>query len=282
MVQVLNGEERTHPDIVNLELGSDERVIKIDRLREVLRIVPFPPIEAKVRFVIIDPIDALTVPAANALLKTLEEPPSTTQFILLSQRPDALLPTIRSRCQVMNLSRLLDDDVKEGLRVQGVDAQDAARIAPIADGSLGDALKLLDDPIMARRDAWLRRLLDLPVGRITNAMEMAAELADEKGSLSTFFDLIRRLYRDALIVRLGGHHGEVQLSLPELRDELTLELANRLGVEAILQRIELIDQTERGLNVRNLNLKLSLERLLIGLCSAAGREGLPHRSFPRD
>ena len=113
-------------------------------------------------------------------------------------------------------------------------------------------------------------------------MEMAAELADEKASLSTFFDLIRRLYRDALIVRLGGQHGEVQLSLPELKDELTLELASRLGVEAILKRIELIDQTERGLNVRNLNLKLSLERLLIGLCSAAGREGLPHRSYPRD
>ena len=280
MQRLLEGEERTHPDVVNLALQSDERAIKIERLRDTLRVVPYPPIEARVRFVIIDPIDALTVPAANALLKTLEEPPSTTQFILLSERPDALLPTIRSRCQVMSLGRLSDGEVREGLLRQGIDETLAARVAPIADGSIGDALKLLDDPIMAERDAWLTRLISLPIGRITEALQMAADLADQKASLPTFFDLLRRIYRDALVVRVGGQHQAVDLSMPELREGFTDEIVKRYGVEAILKRIELIDETQHGLASRNLNLKLSLERLLIGLSAGAGREGL--RGRPRE
>ncbi|MEC9072562.1 MAG: DNA polymerase III subunit delta', partial [Myxococcota bacterium] len=105
--------ESSHPDL--LALRPDGKTIKIGQVREILKVLPYPPLEARVRVVVIDPAEAMTVPAANALLKTLEEPPSSTQFILVSSQPDALLTTIRSRCQRIGFGRLRDEEVIAGL-----------------------------------------------------------------------------------------------------------------------------------------------------------------------
>jgi len=86
-----------HPDIVIVEPG-DTGAIKIDQIREVVERAAYRPFEGRRRVVVIDEADALMAPAQNALLKTLEEPPSLSVFILVTTRPDMLLPTVRSRC----------------------------------------------------------------------------------------------------------------------------------------------------------------------------------------
>jgi len=86
-----------HPDVVIVEPG-DTGAIKIDQIREVVERAAYRPFEGRRRAVIIDEADALMAPAQNALLKTLEEPPSLSVFILVTTRPDMLLPTVRSRC----------------------------------------------------------------------------------------------------------------------------------------------------------------------------------------
>src|SRR5438309_183625 len=86
-----------HPDVVVVEPG-DSGAIKIDQIRDVVERTNYRPFEGRRRVVIVDEADALVVQAQNALLKTLEEPPPSSVFILVTARPDVLLPTVRSRC----------------------------------------------------------------------------------------------------------------------------------------------------------------------------------------
>jgi DNA polymerase-3 subunit delta' len=86
-----------HPDVVVLEPG-DSGAIKIDQVRDVVDRAAYRPFEGRRRVVVIDQADALVAAAQNALLKTLEEPPSASVFVLLTARPDMLLATVRSRC----------------------------------------------------------------------------------------------------------------------------------------------------------------------------------------
>lgn len=259
-----------HPDLMLLE--PDGKQIKIAQVRELLRVVPFPPIEARHRVVLIEPADALGEEAANALLKTLEEPASRTRFILVTSRPDALLTTIVSRCQRMIFGRLTDDEVKRGLvERHGVEPAVARNVTSLADGSLGAALALLEDPVMRDRDALISRLLAIAPGDTVAAFALAADLTDLKPALPTVFEVLSRLYRDLLLLRTGT--AAVGLSNPDLAAPLAAA-AERLGVEAILQRLELIADTRYGLLERNLNPRLSLERLIGALTSAAGDEGI--------
>jgi DNA polymerase III subunit delta' len=86
-----------HPDVVIVEPG-DSGAIKIDQVRDLIERAAYRPFEGRRRVVIIDTADALVTAAQNALLKTLEEPPAASVFVLLTARPDVLLPTVRSRC----------------------------------------------------------------------------------------------------------------------------------------------------------------------------------------
>jgi len=86
-----------HPDVLIVEPG-DSGTIKVDQVREIVDRAGYRPFEGKRRVVIVDQADAMVGAAQNALLKTLEEPPSSSVFLLLTSRPDMLLPTVRSRC----------------------------------------------------------------------------------------------------------------------------------------------------------------------------------------
>ena len=262
--------EGGHPDVVLLE--PDGRQIKIAQVRELLRVVPFPPIEARQRVVIIDPADAMGPEAANALLMTLEEPSSHTRFILLSSRPDALLTTIRSRCQRVTVGRLDDALVERALVDRFEVAPEEARAAAaLADGSLGDGLRLLEDPLLRARDALVTRLLHIAPGDVGAAFGLAADLADAKDSRQTVFDMLTRLYRDLLLLRVGV--GEtLGLAHPNLLP-LLQAAAERYGTQALLARIELIEDTRRGVTAVNLNALLAFERLLVALTAAPGYEG---------
>ena len=110
-----------HPSVLHLTRPANEKtkgfrtVVTVDEIRRVNRFLSMTSHDGGYRVVIVDPADDMNTSAANALLKNLEEPPSRTVFILISHSPGGLLPTIRSRCQMVRLSPLADNDLMEAL-----------------------------------------------------------------------------------------------------------------------------------------------------------------------
>lgn len=151
-----------HPDIITLTYGpknKDEakkrddgkpyelaRGIKVDQVREVQRRLNTRPTMGSKRAVIIDPADDMEVSASNALLKSLEEPPEGTYFLLVAHSPARLLPTIRSRCRTVRFPILSRDEMDDLLRDLAPQADIATRDAAIAAaaGSPGAALSFVD------------------------------------------------------------------------------------------------------------------------------------------
>ena len=143
-----------------IEIEPDERAsIKIDVVRDALERTAFRPFEGRRRVVILRDADTLEIAAQNALLKSLEEPPPSTSFILTTAVPGILLPTVRSRCMQLRFGRLGDADVALVLeRDIGVPADEATAAAALAGGSVGQALALGSTDVAGLRALALRLL----------------------------------------------------------------------------------------------------------------------------
>jgi DNA polymerase-3 subunit delta' len=158
----------SHPDLMRLERlprdnasGDLARSITVDQVRGLSRLFATTASMSPWRVVVIDAIDDLERAAANALLKNLEEPPPSSVFLLVSQASERLLPTIRSRCRQLRLSRLDDDAMTSALRaaVPDADSREIEELKAAGEGSPGRALQFrgLDIAALDRAMAELAR-----------------------------------------------------------------------------------------------------------------------------
>lgn len=156
-----------------------KRAIPIDEIRTVQQRLTTRPTLGSRMVVIIDPADDLEKNAANALLKSLEEPPQGTYFLLVAHRPGRLLPTIRSRCRVLRFDPLAPAEIEAVLRDQAPQADAAARAAAIAaaDGSPGAALDFVTQDLGKLHGAMLRL-----VAEGDEHFALRGALADEIGT----------------------------------------------------------------------------------------------------
>jgi DNA polymerase-3 subunit delta' len=140
-----------HVDVIALE-PDDKASIKIDLVRDVLSRTAFRPFEGRKRFVLIREAETLEPAAQNSLLKSLEEPPPGTIFVLTTAVPGALLPTVRSRCMRLRFGRLTSAELTTALtRDFDYSESEARGAAALADGSIGQALALADNDLSAFR-----------------------------------------------------------------------------------------------------------------------------------
>lgn len=164
-----------HPDVILIEKGlyaetfrddrgkrlEEKNEISIQQIRQVvLPQVGFAPAEGRARVFIIRRAEELSTGAANALLKTLEEPGRGTHFILLTSRPDKMLPTIRSRTLPVRFGRLPRELLRDILREQGVPAQRLDELCELGEGSVAQALALADADAEGRRSSFIISLLE--------------------------------------------------------------------------------------------------------------------------
>lgn len=108
-----------HPDVHVIDVGSERKMISVEQIRDVVQAAGMRPYEGRTKVFIIDPADALSAGGSNSLLKTLEEPTRDTTFLLLTRSPDLLLPTIRSRCQMIYLGGKVQRDATLAKAIDG-------------------------------------------------------------------------------------------------------------------------------------------------------------------
>lgn len=227
-----------HPDILTLTYGprtkEDEkkrddgkpfelaRSIRIGQIRDIQRRLTTRPTLGDRRAIIIDPADDLERAAANALLKSLEEPPAGTYFLLVSHSPARLLPTIRSRCRLLRFPALDDAALDRLLAERASNASDAERAAAIAaaSGSPGAALAFVEMDL-AKVAGTMRHIRDSGDQRFTARGELTALIGSKPGRerLRAILDLatalvaenIEALPREIATKRIVAHSGLTRL-----------------------------------------------------------------------
>jgi DNA polymerase-3 subunit delta' len=256
-----------HPDVLLIEPG-DSGSIRIDPIRDAIDRSTYRPFEGRRRVVIIDEADALVPQAQNALLKTLEEPPSASIFILVTSRPDALLPTVLSRCPRLRFRRLEPADVAAALIRQGRAERDARAVAAAADGSIAQALEASAGELVESRDVAARVLMQAaatadPRRRLESAKDLlpkTSTTAADRDQLSRYLHAMASLVRDVALVGAGGDAGA--LANPDAEPALARLTAFR-GQRAI-EAFGAIDRALVALQ-RNVGVKTIVDWVLVNV-----------------
>lgn len=184
----------SHPDLILV--SSEGAAVKVDQVREVIRELTMRPLEAQWRGVIVDGAEQMTLEAANAFLKTLEEPPPRTVLILLAQKAEELPPTVLSRCQLLRFSPLRDEEVREVLRRQGMDDP---MVAAFAEGSPGRALRMEIDTLRAFRKEVEEFLT---AGDVFLALKLAERFSHDREGAKQLLAVLLSFLKEKLWVKV--------------------------------------------------------------------------------
>lgn len=246
-----------YPDV--LVLAPDGAYVKREQIIAAQRWIALRPLTGKYRVLIIDRADTLTAEASNAALKMLEEPPHFALVILIANNSASLLPTIRSRCQLVMFPPLAEEVVVELLRQRGLDPAQSCLLAALSGGSLEQALNLAARCDLSQRTSASSSLLDGLVD-LSDAECLARAETIEGGRADAveMLDLTLLHLRDALLRLLGvSNAGPISGS----QGPAYLEV---LGVDRLLQLIEVCLEVRRVLE-RNGNTRLCLDVLVLRL-----------------
>jgi DNA polymerase-3 subunit delta' len=250
-----------HPDLRRVEPQNGS--LKVDQVRELTHQLALAPIEGPWQIAVLDRFELATAGAANALLKTLEEPPPTVVLVLLAQQAEALLPTIVSRCQVIPLRPIPRTIVEHALIHRWmVDAEHAKLLSHVCGGRLGWAVSAAQTPgLLGRRDQVLDDLVTLlrdnRVARFAYAESLARR--DQESILETL-ELWTGWWRDVLLL---SSHSPVPLTNIDRQKELA-RAAGQYGIKDT-QSVLVALQTTQDQLARNANTRLALEVLLLAL-----------------
>jgi len=200
-----------HSDVMTVSIPVAEanepqhKDISVDQVRDVERAVALAPFEGRTRVVIIDPADAMSTGAQNAFLKTLEEPPPNAMFVLIATQVDALLPTVRSRCALIEFGLVPTAEIGHALRQRGVEEERARLLARLSNGRPEKALALADDASrLEKRSEALeqaRALAAMPMGDLMDLSErMAQQFRRDREAVLGRLDGWLAWWRDVLLV----------------------------------------------------------------------------------
>lgn len=253
----------SHPDLSILI--SEGSYLKIEQIRTLQQFLLLRPLEGRYKICLIDDAEKLTVEAANALLKTLEEPQPGTILLLISSRPEQLLPTIRSRCQQLRFSKIPRPELTEHLTTTlDLSVEQAAAMAAVADGSFTKILGSHQEFYLKKRPEWIQTLSALTTTSTIPLFAFAQALRDEKEHLPDILDMFLTFYRDLLLCQKDVPPAELinQDLLPLISEQSRSTLLPQL-----LNRIEAVTTARKNL-ARNVNPLLALEFMLLKIVHA--------------
>lgn len=259
-------------DLKVVAVGGDPRVatrISIEQVREAESFLAVTPVEGSWKVVIFDGAETLAAgqsEPANALLKTLEEPPPQVLVLLLATNEDAILPTIRSRCRTLPLRPMPGEALSEYLVSQrGVETDNARRLARLARGCPGWAINVLDDPnhleAFRKQLSQVSSVASSPLdARFSYANNLAGSFSGDRETVRQELYLWERWWRDVLLIKEG---------LPERvhNDDWLAELtthADAASAPDIVSFLESVRETLSALDA-NVNPRLALECLMLAV-----------------
>ena len=248
------------------EAAQSKSSIGIGEVRALGREANLKPFEGGTRVFIVEDAERLTPEAANALLKTLEEPPDQVVLALLASEPSILPPTVLSRCRQIALRPMPVEQVAQELRSRnGADAMRIEEIARLSGGRMGWALRAVQEPdLVDGRTKRLQEVQEVLEGtlerRFKYAARLASRFANDQESVVEELDLWRSWLRDIFLLREGREDLIISLStMDALRSA-----ASALSAAQVADAVHAVEETLDLLR-RNVNARLALERLMLRL-----------------
>ena len=262
----------THPAFHLLAIEEDEHEIKIESVRALIGSLAFRPADDDPAVVLIDDVDRVSEEGQNALLKILEEPPPYARFLLTTSRPEAVLPTVVSRCQVLRCAPLAEADVAAVLRANGaLPEAEAALFAALSGGSPGRAGRWLQSGLLEGRE-WIASVFEaLRSGdghpAVAPFLALGEGAGSREGSRTRFrdaLDLLLMLLSELRRGILAGRRGALASLLPPAAERW----AGRSGAEGIAEAMERILDAQADID-HNVNPSLVVEDLFLRLAGIA-------------
>jgi DNA polymerase-3 subunit delta' len=255
----------SHPDVFLEDLATAQlerataSVVSIEQIRRITSALAMRPVRGTHKLGIVDQAERLTPEAQNALLKTLEEPRGRATLVLITSNLDALLPTIRSRCQRLLFAPLADELVAGLLTREGTDAEVARRAAALAGGSLDRARELATGDGWTRAEELRVKLDSVERLSVLERLDLAAELSPRgernRGQQALTTATVLELFRDRMVAasRAAAPATDAGDSYERLA-----------AVRAARRRLALVYASVRDLE-RNANANLAWDKLLLEL-----------------
>jgi DNA polymerase-3 subunit delta' len=249
-----------HPDLLVLERQQDDREIKIAAVRELSRSLSRTPFEARVQVALLLDFDSASDEAANALLKTLEEPTPSVVICLTAPDPDSLPETIASRCELLRMRPMPIDQLASQLAAEfSIDAKEAKLLAGLSGGCPGLALTWHEHgEILNERNEWLKATEELLYANRVQRFAFAEKASKDRDALRDLLLVWLSFWRD-LVIRTS--HSSAPISNPDKEDAVA-SLAARLNMETAQQTLQVIQHSLDQLST-NVNTRLALEGLLL-------------------
>lgn len=248
----------THPDVH--WVFPSGTYIKVDQIRELCQRLALKPHEAKTRVVIIADAHTLNTEAGNTLLKTLEEPPERTVFVLTARQASDLLPTILSRCRHIRFNPISRESIGNYLeRRYGLDADAADIVAAMAGGSLTRAAAMIEKDWIAHRNWIIKTLTQLESQPLNYQLAFAESLAKSRSRLETALDIMKSWYRDLAVYP----HQPAQLINRDFQADIAAG-SLKMAPSRLLEIAQAIEAAARNINA-NANARLAMDHLVLAL-----------------
>ena len=274
--------EGSHPDVIEIDAASNNGV---EQVRDLIDKVNYLPIKGRYKVYIIDEVHMMTTSAFNALLKTIEEPPAHVIFILATTEPHNILPTILSRCQRYDFSKVSDGDIEERIAVvlekEGIEYdQEAVRaIISLADGGMRDALSILDQILaysgnklsvedvyslfgLASEDEKVSFILDVNSGDVSNALAKIKAFSEGGVDIKRLTEDLLEILKDVLIFKRTGDEKELTV----VNEKNANRLSSEINIRKLNEMIGAFLRVQADYKTAS-NIKTMFEVTILKLCT---------------
>jgi DNA polymerase III, gamma/tau subunits len=254
--------EKQYVDIVEFKMSKDKKSIGIDEIKNIIQETTKKPYEGDKKVIILYKADGMTEAAQNAFLKTIEEPPKGIFIILLCEKLESILETIKSRCQIYKLNRLSEEEMLKFLnnRFGNLSEEELKAVSAFSDGVPGRAERFLEDKYLKEiRDTVIDILKGICEGKLDKTLVYTEFLLKYRGEWQEVLTYFLSYIRDALIYKETGNK-ELIINIDKVSE--IKDIAEMFSFNKLNGIINIIKDTRSKLE-RNVNATLVFDSMLV-------------------